>query len=83
MEQEPLEAPHPLFPPPGGDRPAIIQTIHLRVPRIAAVCTGMPVSLPPRLHLQKYLLPHKGEHDRGENQASEKGKYLNTFRGDL
>ena len=64
--------------PLGGDRPVMIQTIHLRAPKIAAVCTGMPClaakSLPPRVRLQKYLLPHNGENGRGENQASEKEK---------
>lgn len=71
----------------GVDRPCRIQMTHLRAPEIAAVCTGTrrhpEKSLPPRRCLQKYLLPHKGEDGRGENQASEKEKYLNTFRRDL
>lgn len=67
----------PLPLPPGADRPVRIQMVHLRVPEIAAVRTAAASrckAAPPRLRLQKYLLPHKGENGRGENRASGEGK---------
>lgn len=60
---------------------------HLQGPETPVVCTGprrhTEKSLPAWLYSQKYLLPHKGGSGRGENQASEKENYLNTFRRDL